>query len=79
LTVVSVLVHLWRIRAARHPTDPHRDLDLASYGVVAVLEHGSHTQTTAARLAATFSTSGGSTRRIRRVPIRVVRVSRPGS
>jgi hypothetical protein len=23
----------------RHPTDPHRDLDLASYGVVAVLEH----------------------------------------
>jgi hypothetical protein len=22
-----------------HPTDPHRDLDLASYGVVAVLEH----------------------------------------
>ena len=24
----------------RHPTDPHRDLDLASYGAVAVLEHG---------------------------------------
>ena len=23
----------------RHPTDPHRDLDLASYGVVAVLQH----------------------------------------
>jgi len=23
----------------RHPADPHRDLDLASYGVVAVLEH----------------------------------------
>jgi hypothetical protein len=23
----------------RHPTDPHRDLDLASYGVVAVLDH----------------------------------------
>jgi hypothetical protein len=23
----------------RHPTDPHRDLDLASYGVVAVLGH----------------------------------------
>jgi hypothetical protein len=23
----------------RHPTDPHRDLDLASYGVVAVLTH----------------------------------------
>jgi hypothetical protein len=23
----------------RHPTDPHRDLDLASYGAVAVLEH----------------------------------------
>ena len=23
----------------RHHTDPHRDLDLASYGVVAVLEH----------------------------------------
>jgi hypothetical protein len=28
--------------APRHHTDPHRDLDLASYGVVAVLEqeHG---------------------------------------
>ena len=24
----------------RHLTDPHRDLDLASYGVVAVLDHG---------------------------------------
>jgi glycosyl hydrolase family 113 len=24
----------------RHHTDPHRDLDLASYGVVAVLDHG---------------------------------------
>jgi hypothetical protein len=24
----------------RHHTDPHRDLDLASYGVVAVLQHG---------------------------------------
>jgi hypothetical protein len=24
----------------RHPTDPHRDLDLASYGAVAVLDHG---------------------------------------
>ncbi len=24
----------------RHPTDPHRDFDLASYGVVAVLDHG---------------------------------------
>jgi hypothetical protein len=23
----------------RHPTDPHRDLDLASYGAVAVLAH----------------------------------------
>jgi hypothetical protein len=26
------------VSAERHPTDPHRDLDLASYGVVAVLE-----------------------------------------
>jgi len=26
-------------RQPRHPTDPHRDLDLACYGVVAVLEH----------------------------------------
>jgi hypothetical protein len=25
--------------APRHHTDPHRDFDLASYGVVAVLEH----------------------------------------
>jgi len=24
----------------RHPTDPHHDFDLASYGVVAVLDHG---------------------------------------
>jgi hypothetical protein len=24
----------------RHHADPHRDLDLASYGVVAVLDHG---------------------------------------
>ena len=24
----------------RHPTDPHRDFDLASYGVVAILDHG---------------------------------------
>jgi hypothetical protein len=28
----------------RHPTDPHRDLDLASYGVVAVLEHAGGTR-----------------------------------
>jgi hypothetical protein len=27
----------------RHHTDPHRDLDLASYGAVAVLDHGQGT------------------------------------
>ncbi len=40
---------------------------------------GSHTQTTAAPLAVTFSTSGGVPAEIRRAPIRVVRVRRPGS
>ena len=40
---------------------------------------GSHTHTTAAPLAATFSTSGGSAWRIRPAPIRVIRVRRPGS
>src|SRR5271157_370136 len=44
-----------------------------------VAVHRSHTQATGGRLAAIFSTSGGSAWRIRRAPIRVVRVSRPGS